>query len=308
MKGERLDTLKPCVTNSPRGAEYLAVSTISQADAPLRHVTPSAVASLPASMIQIWSLPCSDTRDLSMETSDDADGDKALMRLEMALCMPAGTEGDAKQLAWCPRGGRLSASAGATNGDEEPQPAKGKGKAGAKGKAKGKGKGKARADDAAMDVDQEGDADRASDESKLGILAGAFSDGSVSIFAVPLPDQVRKAAGLSPDEVVYGALHHLRHCASSLILPPCATVKAKPLLKLKLPETTITSLAWGGSEVVAAGCMNGACCASMPSGCAKLTRWCRNRKYRRLAGRRRLTERTAAWFVFGPRHTARASG
>ncbi|BGP24903.1 transcription factor TFIIIC complex subunit Tfc6 [Rhodotorula toruloides] len=222
-------------TEGPAGTEYLAVSTVSHSDAPVRHMTPSAIASLHASMIQIWSLPCSDTRDLSMETSEDADENKPGMRLEMALCLPAGAEGDAKQLAWCPRGGRSSADAGAADdGEDGLQPVKGKEGASVKGKAKGKGK--ARADDSAMDVDQEVVADASSEDSKLGILAGAFSDGSISIFAVPSPGQARDAAG-SVGETIY--------------------VKAKPLHKLRLPETTVTSLAWGGSEVIAAGCING---------------------------------------------------
>ncbi|BGO91644.1 hypothetical protein NBRC10512_008091 [Rhodotorula toruloides] len=218
--------------------EYLAVSTVSQPDAPLRHISASANPSLPASMLQIWSLPCSDTCDLSMETSsgEGDDEDKPGMRLELALCLPAGAEGDAKQLAWCPRGGRSFARAGAANdGEDDAQPVKGEGEAGAK--SRGKGKGRARTGDVAMDVDQEGVVNGASHDSKLGLLAGTFSDGSLSIFAVPSPDQVRKTAETNNGEVVY--------------------VKAKPLLKLRLPDTTITSLAWGGSEVIAAGCING---------------------------------------------------
>ncbi|TDL27316.1 hypothetical protein BD410DRAFT_818788 [Rickenella mellea] len=54
---------------------------------------------------------------------------------------------------------------------------------------------------------------------KLGILAGAFEDGSMSIYAVPDPQY--------------------------------------PLLRIELEETSIWSLDWANSELIAVGCTNG---------------------------------------------------
>ncbi|ORY81743.1 WD40-repeat-containing domain protein [Leucosporidium creatinivorum] len=78
----------------------------------------------------------------------------------------------------------------------------------------------------AMQVDGE-------ENGRLGILAGAFADGSVSLFAVPDP----KKAGAEEGKVLY--------------------LKAKPILKLTLPDTTCDSIAWASHETIAAGCNNG---------------------------------------------------
>ncbi|KAH7906081.1 hypothetical protein BJ138DRAFT_1016773 [Hygrophoropsis aurantiaca] len=74
---------------------------------------------------------------------------------------------------------------------------------------------------------------------KLGILAGTFEDGSVSVYVVPDPDDVRaRDPGTEKD---HGA--HLPH----------------PHLRLELQDTACWCLDWADSEVLGVGCTNGAC-------------------------------------------------
>lgn len=252
-------------------------------------------------MLQIWSLPCSDTCDLSMETSsgEGDDEDKPGMRLELALCLPAGAEGDAKQLAWCPRGGRSFARAGAANdGEDDAQPVKGEGEAGAK--SRGKGKGRARTGDVAMDVDQEGVVNGASHDSKLGLLAGTFSDGSLSIFAVPSPDQVRKTAETNNGEVVYGA-------------SPLYKVSAFPLIVLCELQSKQNRSSSSGCRTRPSHLSLGEVPKSslLAASTVRVTWTCRclvpvkltsrgNRTHRCLACWRCLAERATAWYVAFP--------
>ncbi|EST08345.1 WD40-repeat-containing domain protein [Kalmanozyma brasiliensis GHG001] len=73
--------------------------------------------------------------------------------------------------------------------------------------------------------------DYAADESRrLGILAGCFADGSVSIFSVPHPDVARS---LTKDEPIH--------------------IRLEPILRLEHPTQAATSLAWAGGEQLAFG-------------------------------------------------------
>lgn len=70
---------------------------------------------------------------------------------------------------------------------------------------------------------------------KLGLLAGTFEDGSMSIFAIPDPEDLQSSANNGP---IY--------------------VKTSPLLRFSLEETSIWCLDWANSERIAVGCTNGA--------------------------------------------------
>lgn len=101
----------------------------------------------------------------------------------------------------------------------------------------------------AMEVDDE-------ENGRLGILAGAFADGSVSLFAVPHPAGARAAAGTAEGQPCYRELV-LPSSGTSAFADPFCTVEAKPILRLSLPDTTCISVAWASHETLAAGCSNG---------------------------------------------------
>ena len=65
---------------------------------------------------------------------------------------------------------------------------------------------------------------------RLGLLAGCFADGSLSVFSVPHPDSVQQKQGTTP-------LH----------------IRLDPVLKLEHPQQSATSLAWAGGEMLAFG-------------------------------------------------------
>ncbi|KXN81270.1 Transcription factor tau subunit sfc6 [Leucoagaricus sp. SymC.cos] len=72
---------------------------------------------------------------------------------------------------------------------------------------------------------------------KLGLLAGTFEDGSLSIYVVPLPEDVRSEASDS-SSLVYVKL-------------------SKPSIRIELEETSCWSLDWANSETIAIGTANG---------------------------------------------------
>ncbi|OCH93813.1 hypothetical protein OBBRIDRAFT_817558 [Obba rivulosa] len=82
--------------------------------------------------------------------------------------------------------------------------------------------------------------ERSTSEAKLGILAGTFEDGSLSLYAVPYPEQVRaEAEATLPEGPVYVRV-------------------AEPLIRIEVEGTTCYTLDWANSEVIAVGCTNGA--------------------------------------------------
>ncbi|KAF9450261.1 hypothetical protein P691DRAFT_774066 [Macrolepiota fuliginosa MF-IS2] len=72
---------------------------------------------------------------------------------------------------------------------------------------------------------------------KLGLLAGAFEDGSLSIYVVPEPEDVRPATS-----------------ESSL---PVYVKLPRPLVRIELEDASCWSLDWANSEVLAVGTTNG---------------------------------------------------
>ncbi|KAG2154101.1 hypothetical protein DEU56DRAFT_773050 [Suillus clintonianus] len=72
---------------------------------------------------------------------------------------------------------------------------------------------------------------------KLGLLAGTYEDGSLSVYVVPDPEDVRSKNG---DPMRPTFVH----------LP-------EPLLRIELEETSCWSLDWANSETIAVGCTNG---------------------------------------------------
>ncbi|KAG2106769.1 uncharacterized protein F5147DRAFT_699964 [Suillus discolor] len=72
---------------------------------------------------------------------------------------------------------------------------------------------------------------------KLGLLAGTFEDGSLSIYVVPDPEDVRS----KDDDSTRPTSVHI----------------PEPLLRIELEETCCWSLDWANSETIAVGCTNG---------------------------------------------------
>ncbi|EGN95833.1 hypothetical protein SERLA73DRAFT_187061 [Serpula lacrymans var. lacrymans S7.3] len=72
---------------------------------------------------------------------------------------------------------------------------------------------------------------------KLGILAGTFEDGSLSIYAVPDPVDVTP--------------QNHNHSQPVFVRLP------EPLLRIELEDTSCWTLDWANSEVIAVGCTNG---------------------------------------------------
>ncbi|KAL5529271.1 hypothetical protein ACEPAG_5256 [Sanghuangporus baumii] len=69
---------------------------------------------------------------------------------------------------------------------------------------------------------------------KLGLLAGTFEDGSLSLFSVPDPEDLGFAPEAWPQ-----------------------FVKVQPIVRIELEETCIWTLDWANSELIAVGCTNG---------------------------------------------------
>ncbi|CDW98508.1 hypothetical protein [Sporisorium scitamineum] len=80
---------------------------------------------------------------------------------------------------------------------------------------------------------KEGDTPR-----RLGLLAGCFADGSLSVFSVPHPDFVRGKGSKNPPQ---GPMH----------------IRLDPILRLEHPQQAATSLAWAGGELLAFGGSHG---------------------------------------------------
>ncbi|KAI0050874.1 hypothetical protein FA95DRAFT_1587504 [Auriscalpium vulgare] len=74
---------------------------------------------------------------------------------------------------------------------------------------------------------------------KLGLLAGTFEDGSLSIYVVPYPPDVRHLQPSSNHDSLFLKL-------------------SDPIIRLELEEAACWSLDWGNSELLAVGCTNGA--------------------------------------------------
>ncbi|KAH9833074.1 uncharacterized protein C8Q71DRAFT_713586 [Rhodofomes roseus] len=72
---------------------------------------------------------------------------------------------------------------------------------------------------------------------KLGVLAGTFEDGSLSLYTIPDP------ASLYPD-------------GNQPSQPICVRL-SEPLLRFELEETMCWGMDWANSEVIAVGCTNG---------------------------------------------------
>ncbi|VDB82779.1 unnamed protein product [Peniophora sp. CBMAI 1063] len=71
---------------------------------------------------------------------------------------------------------------------------------------------------------------------RLGLLAGTFEDGTLSIYSVPHPDDVQRDDSKQPAYVHLG----------------------EPAIRIEIEGTSCWSVDWANSEVVAVGCTNGA--------------------------------------------------
>ncbi|KAH9930681.1 uncharacterized protein B0H18DRAFT_1083768 [Fomitopsis serialis] len=72
---------------------------------------------------------------------------------------------------------------------------------------------------------------------KLGVIAGTFEDGSLSLYTIPDPASLH-TDGSQPSQPIYVRF-------------------AEPLLRFELEETMCWGMDWANSEVIAVGCTNG---------------------------------------------------
>ncbi|KAI0080527.1 hypothetical protein K474DRAFT_202496 [Panus rudis PR-1116 ss-1] len=73
---------------------------------------------------------------------------------------------------------------------------------------------------------------------KLGILAGAFEDGTVSLYTIPDPNDIVDRVGHDRAQPIFVRM-------------------PEPILRLQWEDTTALCLDWGNSDVLAVGCANG---------------------------------------------------
>ncbi|GAA5985787.1 hypothetical protein JCM11641_006206 [Rhodosporidiobolus odoratus] len=244
----------------PRSAqkEYLALSTLATLDSPLKHTpspfSPALAASpafhghlfsssstsastgdtlptppLPGTMIQIWSLNLPSSGDVEEELSIETTLPEGAM---------AEDSGPRKEI----RGMRFEMGLVIGEGREGDAwdlqwcPFGGTGKREEK---KGGLEDPPISLQHAMDIDQEAQEGEGKGEEKgrLGILAGVFRDGSIALFEVPRPREERKRLGKGEGKKVF--------------------VTTTPLLKLRLPNTSLFSLSWASHRTIAGGCSNG---------------------------------------------------
>ncbi|KAG1782384.1 hypothetical protein EV702DRAFT_378896 [Suillus placidus] len=85
--------------------------------------------------------------------------------------------------------------------------------------------------------DQWNEVDMGEHPRKLGLLAGTFEDGSLSVYVIPDPEDIRN----KDDDPMRPTCVHL----------------PDPLLRIELEETSCWSLDWANSETIAVGCTNG---------------------------------------------------
>lgn len=80
---------------------------------------------------------------------------------------------------------------------------------------------------------KEGEAKDATAPRRLGLLAGCFADGTLSVFSIPHPESVSRGGKSSSHDPVY--------------------VQLEPFLTFTHPQQIATSLAWAGGELLAFG-------------------------------------------------------
>lgn len=97
-------------------------------------------------------------------------------------------------------------------------------------------------------------------DGKLGLLAGVFMDGSVSIFSVPDPEVIRKDRSIPEDQTFSSTLEFLTLFDARFLTIPCSPplVRAEPILRLVVNSTNCLAFDWGSHEMIAAGCEDGA--------------------------------------------------
>ncbi|TFY64676.1 hypothetical protein EVJ58_g2459 [Rhodofomes roseus] len=88
---------------------------------------------------------------------------------------------------------------------------------------------------------------------KLGVLAGTFEDGSLSLYTIPDPASLYPD-GNQPSQPICGtvlAITERTHYSVDVVR------LSEPLLRFELEETMCWGMDWANSEVIAVGCTNG---------------------------------------------------
>ena len=91
---------------------------------------------------------------------------------------------------------------------------------------------------------------------KLGLLAGTFEDGSMSIYVVPDPRDVTPNDH-DTSEPVFSVFIFLSFLYQRPLVTNFSVKMSQPLLRIELEETACLTLDWANSEMIAVGCSNG---------------------------------------------------
>lgn len=213
-----------------RYKHYLAVSPLtSQKHNP---VVGSRLARPNRSCIQIWSLSPSQP-----EGVPNLDEDPGVMRCEMIVCIEAGS---ALELKWCPLPSHDNLSVRVPPGLFYI---------------------------GFLHNVMQAPFDPASPLRKIGVIAGTFEDGSVSLYAVPDPvDLANRTGNTGNDKPIFGGpVITSIICSGGILITYLHPVRlTEPLLRLQLEDTSAYCLDWANSDVLAVGCSNGSCVAKRP--------------------------------------------
>lgn len=90
---------------------------------------------------------------------------------------------------------------------------------------------------------------------RLGVLAGAFTDGSISFFVVPHPQAIRAEQETEEDDTAFSESNYWGGKRGVLML--VGIVHLQPVLRLALENTSFLSFDWNSHESIVAGCSNG---------------------------------------------------
>ena len=204
--------------------QYLAVGSTSSNNSSPDNSPRIGLKKAKPACIQIWSL-----NPTAMSNTSSGNRGPGFMRCELVLCIDYGP---AFELKWCPLPSHDDFEVGMFAGKRT----------------------------FALRFNICSQQQPSSQPRKLGILAGTFGDGSLSVFAVPYPPDVGALSDASGP--VFGRCCHMRD-------PPKLNLDivkvSEPLLRIELPETSCWSLDWANSEVLAVGCTNGMYMRAMAS-------------------------------------------
>jgi transcription factor C subunit 6 len=103
---------------------------------------------------------------------------------------------------------------------------------------------------------------------KLGVLAGTFEDGSLSIYAIPEPQDMLPNDYTSSSGPVFGSfqMNYTFYSFNRRILTynGLPVHLSDPVVRVEMTDAMCWSLDWGNSDILAVGCTNGRYTCAVP--------------------------------------------